>query len=159
MEYPVEPEKKYTNPVNFPNMEGFTGIIQLLNIDKTYYTLTTSKNRYVLMFDDKNIENILKENLNNTVYLRGQPDFMGDSFWSHRIIVYDIQPLCFGQGKCTTIINPVNTKIPDYKPDPQKNAIHTIQINGADPKNYQYGLGILESLVIPELPTDLSKDK
>lgn len=159
MEYPVEPEKKYTNPVDFPNMEGFTGIIQLLNIDKTYYTLTTSKNRYVLMFDDKNIENILKENLNNTVYLRGQPDVMGDSFWSHRIKVYDIQPLCFGQGKCTTIINPVNTKIPDYKPDPQKNAIHTIQINGADPKNYQYGLGILESLVIPELPTDLSKDK
>lgn len=149
LQYPVEPEKKYTNPIDFPNMKGFTGIISILNIDKTYYTLTTSKSRYILLFEDQEIEKLLQLNLNNTVYLRGQPDVMGNSFWSNRIKVYDLQPLCLGNNKCTTIISPVNTEIPEYKPDPQKNAIHTIQINEADPKKYEFGKGILESLYIP----------
>ena len=98
-----------------------------------------------------NIENekLLQLNLNNTVYLRGQPDVMGNSFWSNRIKVYDLQPLCLSNNKCTTIISPVNTEIPEYKSDPQKNAIHTIQINEADPKKYEFGKGILESLYIP----------
>lgn len=158
--YPTEPDKKYSNPIDFPNMEGFTGIISILNIDKTYYTLTTSKSRYILLFDNQEIEKLLQLNLNNTVYLRGQPDVMGNSFWSNRIKVYDIQPLCLNKNKCTTIISPVNTEIPEYKPDPQKNAIHTIQINEADPKKYKFGKGILESLYIPsDNESNLIKEK
>lgn len=157
--YPIKPTEKYTNPVDFPNMEGFTGVISTLNIDKTYYTLITSKARYILTFEDKNIEKILQENLSNTVYLRGQPDVVGQDFWSNRIKVYDIQPVCLGKNNCTTIINPVNDKIPEQKTDPQKNAIHTIQINEADPKKYNFGLGILESLTIPDINIDLSKTK
>lgn len=150
--YPNQLKPKYQEPDYFPNMKGFTGILDVSDIGGTQLMLITSSDKYILHGKPEVLKQI-EENLRSIVYLRGEYREAGRPYWTGEIKVYDIKVL---DGDTNTIIKPIDTPIGGLIPDPQKEAHHTIQLPTEKPKEYKYGEGIPEALYIPEPP--MAKD-
>lgn len=147
-EYPDEIKPKYEDPEYFPNMKGFTGILDVSDIGGTHLMLVTASDKYLLNGKPEVLKQI-ENNLRNIVYLRGEYREAGAPYWTGEIKVYDIQVL---DNNTNTITKPIGSPVGDLIPDPQKEAHHTIQIPTELPKEYKYGHGIPEALYIPEAP-------
>lgn len=146
-EYPDELKPLWEDPEYFPNMKGFTGILDISDIGGSHLMLITSNDKYLLNGKPEVMKQI-EDNLRNIVYLRGEYREAGAPYWTGEIKVYDIQVL---DTDTNTIIKPIGEPVHDIIPDPQKPAHDTIQINEL-PKEYPHGKAIPEAKYFPEVP-------
>lgn len=140
---PEIPKPLYAPAEYFPNLKGFIGMLDILSTDKTHFTLNTSSRSYVLTGTEEVIQSI-EDNVGKIVYLRGELHEQDYTYWTGQINVYDIAPLLKGNS----YIKPISEPVDEMKPDPMKNAVHTIQLPTYNPQ-YEYGDGIGPSIYIP----------
>lgn len=145
--YPNEIKSKIEAPEYFPNMKGFTGILDISDIGGSHLMLITSTDKYILNGKPEVMAQI-ENNLRNIVYLRGEYREAGSPYWTGEIKVYDIQPL---DSNTNTIKNPIGEPVHDLIPDPQKDAHHTIQLHDL-PDEFEFGSAIPEAKYFPEIP-------
>lgn len=146
-EYPVDREDYYQDPLNFPNLKGYKGMLSVLYTDKPYLVLITAYDTYLLS-GDKEVMREVEDNLGKLVYLRGEQSEISIPYWTGQMKVYDIKPL--DTEEYNIIIQPKSKPLPDLVPDPQKDAVDTIQLPTETPKDYLYGEGIIEAKFFPE---------
>lgn len=149
--YPTGLESKIVEPEYFPNLKGWTGFLEVSDIagEQSQLVLVTAKDRYVLNGSKKVMAKI-EANLGNIVYLRGEYREAGAPYWTGEIKVYDLQFLERGTDDNVIYADPIGEEVPDLMPDPQKPAIHTIQLHDK-PAEFEYGDAIIEALYFPEI--------
>lgn len=147
--FPAELKPLVEAPVKFPNLKGWTGILDISDIagEEGQLMLITATDKYIL-HGKANVMKDVEKNLRNIVYLRGEYREAGKPYWTGEIEVYDLQ---FVDKDTNTIVKPIGQEVDDIIPDPQKEAIHTLQPH-KKPKEFEFGSAIPEALYFPELP-------
>ena len=136
---PIEKEKTYSNIDKYPNMQYFCGKLELFTIDKTYYTLKTTSERYSLT-NIKNNKDIMNNNLTKYVEIHGQVYTHNYPSIEKYIDIYSVK----GVSNCLT------EKIyaaKDYEEDKYKNSIYTEQSNRLE-NSINIGIGLFESMYL-----------
>lgn len=149
--YPTGLDSKITEPEYFPNLKGWTGFLEVSDIagEQSQLVLVTAKDRYILN-GSKKVMSKIEANLGNIVYLRGEYREAGAPYWTGEIKVYDLQFQERGPDDNVIYADPIGEEVPDLMPDPQKPAIHTIQLHDK-PADFEYGDAIIEALYFPEI--------
>lgn len=145
--YPDAIKSKIEAPEYFPNLKGFTGILDISDIGGSHLMLITSTDKYILNGKPE-VMALIEDNLRNIVYLRGEYREAGSPYWTGEIKVYDIQPL---DSNTNTIKNPIGEPVHDLIPDPSKDAHQTIQLHDL-PEEFEFGSAIPEAKYFPEIP-------